>query len=1454
MTTIGYATLQIIPSLDGVSAAVQRSLGSVLPGIGRAAGRSLGEDLAAGVDQAKTKVEAASAKIVAANKKVEDQAGKVRVAEQQLQALRDRGVTDAGRLAAAEEKVASAQRNHTAALGQQENATRDLQVARQRLATARAESANAAQNEGEQTRRFAGAVDTVGQKAGGAIGNLKNLAVAAAGIGSAMEIASAAMDMQGATAKMNASLGATGPLAEEYGKTAASLYGKGFGASMEDVTKAVESVATTFPTLGAEGEVAMDKAAGRALNLAKVFDIDVAEASQTASQLITNGLAKDSTQAMDMLTAALQRVPAAMRGELPEVLNEYGKHFQTFGLSGQAAMGLIVDMAPQGKIALDKTGDAIKELSIRATDGSKSTTAAFEAIKVDGDAMAKAIASGGPQSQAAMQEIAKGLLSIQDPADRAQAAIALFGTPLEDLGVDKVPQFLTALSGSSKSMTDTAGAADQLGETLNDTAQSKLTALSRGIQTGLVEGLGSAIGFIQENKQLLGDLGIAAGVAGGALLIMAGPAVLTAIKTMVTSTRVWTAGQWLLNAALSANPIGIVVTAIAALVAGIVIAYRNSETFRDIVAGAWNWIKDAASAVVSWFTDTAWPFLQGAIDNIGEKWQWLVSVAQAVWDGVRDKFNGMVTFVTSLPEKIKAAATGMWDGIRDAFKGAINWIIRAWNSIEFKIPGFKVGPVGYDGFTLGVPDIPEFAQGGWTGPGGKYDIAGIVHADEFVLSKRARAAIEGTNPGLLDFMNATGQVPGYADGGKVESYGLPANANSGGYGGKGVEFPEWLLALGRQFNVKPSTYENHQTGEGSGGAAYGYAPNPQGLNRGVDWSGTVADMQRFADHLMTIAPSQTGLEQVIWWNPETGQKAGWAGRRNVTSDSYYDYPQGYPDHRDHVHTRFASAVGADAGTTTTTTDTGAGASPISAAASTTSTAVADYTGLTGDALKTKYDEDTAAAKAEYDTALDALKAKYGIGGGSSALSDRARDLAKRKRDLAAQYRNDKDAAKGDKDKLKQLADAYTAASNALKDEGDQLADDKDTASSKKTGDKAAYDAAKDELDAKFKAATDARKKAYEAAKGDGKGTGTGTGSGSGSYPTTISGWAGFIGEHFVGGQIKSLLSVFGIPDNPSWMQGLGQLVGGIKVSDKNGKSLFDGSNPLAALTGAADGKTTTPATAASSTGTDSKTVMPGGALPLTGQQATPAQPATETLTSTLSAPPAKYKGGSQPIYDAVYKEFRAAGFTDAMWPDFVNIENNEAAWDPEARNPSSDAYGFAQFLGKGNVDKYLGGQNRNVPVDVQARGMMQYLKDRYENPTKAWEFWQKNGWYAEGGHTGPGGKYDIAGIVHADEFVLSKWARGSIERKAPGLLDRMNATGQVPGYAEGGRVGFSLDWTDIARRGMDVAMATVQGQTGKKLPAGGQVVYNIAARDTEDAFIRAQRQEKERAAAKLSRF
>lgn len=75
-------------------------------------------------------------------------------------------------------------------------------------------------------------------------------------------------------------------------------------------------------------------------------------------------------------------------------------------------------------------------------------------------------------------------------------------------------------------------------------------------------------------------------------------------------------------------------------------------------------------------------------------------------------FVSIVEFVGGMPGKIKAAAVGMWDGITDAFKAAINTIIRGWNALEFRVPGFSIGPVGYDGFTLGVPKIQELHSGG----------------------------------------------------------------------------------------------------------------------------------------------------------------------------------------------------------------------------------------------------------------------------------------------------------------------------------------------------------------------------------------------------------------------------------------------------------------------------------------------------------------------------------------------------------------------------------------------------------------------------------------------------------------------------------------------------------------------------------------------------------------------
>jgi hypothetical protein len=126
---------------------------------------------------------------------------------------------------------------------------------------------------------------------------------------------------------------------------------------------------------------------------------------------------------------------------------------------------------------------------------------------------------------------------------------------------------------------------------------------------------------------------------------------------------------------MAMNPIGLVVIAIAGLVAGLVIAYKKSETFRSIVQGAMN----------------------GARVAIG----WVV-----------DKGQALVGFFTALPGKIASVSSGMWDGIKSAFRSALNWIIDKWNGLQFSVPGVSAFGHTIGGFTLGVPDIPRLAAGG----------------------------------------------------------------------------------------------------------------------------------------------------------------------------------------------------------------------------------------------------------------------------------------------------------------------------------------------------------------------------------------------------------------------------------------------------------------------------------------------------------------------------------------------------------------------------------------------------------------------------------------------------------------------------------------------------------------------------------------------------------------------
>jgi phage-related protein len=103
------------------------------------------------------------------------------------------------------------------------------------------------------------------------------------------------------------------------------------------------------------------------------------------------------------------------------------------------------------------------------------------------------------------------------------------------------------------------------------------------------------------------------------------------------------AAQWALNAAMSANPIGLIVIALVALVAGLVLAYQKSETVRDII----NAVGDAGQAAIGW-----------VVDKVSDLAGWLSDALPAAWDKVKGVTVGYFNFVMT-PYKL------LWGGLQD---------------------------------------------------------------------------------------------------------------------------------------------------------------------------------------------------------------------------------------------------------------------------------------------------------------------------------------------------------------------------------------------------------------------------------------------------------------------------------------------------------------------------------------------------------------------------------------------------------------------------------------------------------------------------------------------------------------------------------------------------------------------------------------------------------------------
>lgn len=226
--------------------------------------------------------------------------------------------------------------------------------------------------------------------------------------------------------------------------------------------------------------------------------------------------------------------------------------------------------------------------------------------------------------------------SIQEYAAKTgQLSQTIYG---QLFGSAEAMRLLGSLTGEQKEkfsqnigeMADSAGAMDtaynemsSTGESLRQTLTNQMHAMMdwagsiASTSAPFVEWIANSGAAVMSLMQL--SSGIKTVVAGLKAIKVATLAQAAAAKIVAIASNVWKVAQIALNFVLSANPIGIVVMAIAALVGALVAAYNNCETFRNVCDKVWAVVKDVASAV--------WDFLVKAFEKasavIKKAWEWV---------------------------------------------------------------------------------------------------------------------------------------------------------------------------------------------------------------------------------------------------------------------------------------------------------------------------------------------------------------------------------------------------------------------------------------------------------------------------------------------------------------------------------------------------------------------------------------------------------------------------------------------------------------------------------------------------------------------------------------------------------------------------------------------------------------------------------------------------------------
>ena len=550
--------------------------------------------------------------------------------------------------------------------------------------------------------------------------------------------------------KLGAQLRLTEGESAKVGKIAGHLYGDAYGESLGEVNDAIRQVVAGG--LADLNDADLSGITEGALAVADVFGEDLNGVVRAASTLMKNGLAPNAKDALDVITSGLQG-SSGVAGDLLDTFTEYPSVIRSLGVDAGTFLGILENGLAAGARDTDFVADALKELSIRAIDGSKTSREAYDILGLSADKMAQAIAKGGPSAEAAFGEIIRSISAVEDPVKRAEAGVGLLGTKFEDLG----PEVVAALDPANAKMGDLAGRTDDLASAYDNAstkiegfkrqALQKLTELVGGVVIPgierlaevlgpvlgpVVDGLSSLFGRASEGMGGLGAVGerIApilsrvaevVGEAAAGIRDVLGPVVAQVVSYVLERFEAlvaWVRENW--------PAIQEAITHVMNVIEGVI------RTVIDVVSAFWRaWGDDIMNVVRTTFDvifaiiDSVMKLVQGVIEVVlglingewGMVWDGIKNVLAAVWDamfaivrgalnlvgsliagvlsGIREVWNGIWSairdFLAAVWSRMRDIVSGAISAVRDTIANVLNGIRNTWNSVWGGVRDFLGG-------------------------------------------------------------------------------------------------------------------------------------------------------------------------------------------------------------------------------------------------------------------------------------------------------------------------------------------------------------------------------------------------------------------------------------------------------------------------------------------------------------------------------------------------------------------------------------------------------------------------------------------------------------------------------------------------------------------------------------------------------------------------------------------